>query len=97
MTLKHTQLSTAARHDLARLWEYRASYSESSADELIRGLWASFQMLCEAPRAGRSREELGADIRSFVSLGHVVVYRLGTEALEVLRVVSAKEDWESQF
>lgn len=90
--------SPVAQEDLISIWHYGARvWSPSGADEHERKLWAACRRLLVNHELGRTREELGAGMRSLPVHPHVVFYRIAPDAIEVVRVLHQHEDVTTIF
>jgi toxin ParE1/3/4 len=60
-------------------------------------LYEKFTLLSSHALLGESRPDLGKDFRSFVAGNYVIVYRPGSEEIEIARVIHAARDIRSVF
>jgi toxin ParE1/3/4 len=81
-----------ARIDLSEIWLYVATDDMAAADRLIDRFDEAVSMLSEQPNAGRSRPDLGEEIRSFPVGAYIVFYRPTATELEIIRILSAARD-----
>jgi toxin ParE1/3/4 len=95
--MQEFRLSTKAESDLTNIWAYRAESGEERADELIDRLVKQFIMLATFREAGRSRPELGKNIRSFAIEQHVVFYQIIDTGIEIVRVLHGSRDIKKVF
>jgi len=65
--MKRIRVSHHARRDLDKIWHYIANDAKSAdiADRVIDSIVAHFAFLARQPEAGRSREDMGSQIRSW--------------------------------
>lgn len=86
-----------ADSDLFEIWRYVAEDSIPAADQLIRKIDETFQLLAENPEMGTRREELGDDIRAFPVEKYVIFYRPRDreEGITVGRVLNAAKNISS--
>jgi toxin ParE1/3/4 len=75
--------SDRASQDLAEIWWYIVRNNRAAADELIRRFDGVFQMLARHPAAGRTRPDLGSDLRSFSVGRYLVFYRVDDDWLDI--------------
>lgn len=85
LKVRHT---AAARADLREVWRYIARDNPAAADGLLRRIGHKIRLLAAQPEAGRERGELGA-IRSTPAERYVIFYRVDTETVHIVRVLSA--------
>jgi len=64
---------------------------------LIGDLNDKFSLLASFPQMGRSREDLGAELRSFPVKNYLVIYRPVKERIEIVRVVHTARDLKALF
>lgn len=87
-------VSPRARDDLRALWDYIAVQQQSprAADQLLDRLRDAFALLATQPMLGQTRSDLGRGMRAFVVERYVIIYALGSQYVEIVRVVhSARE------
>jgi toxin ParE1/3/4 len=90
-------IAPRAQDDLDDIWSYVADDSPTSADRLIALFHEKFLLLSSQPLIGEARPQLAADLRSFCVGNYVLFYRLIQHGIEVVRVVHAARDIDSQF
>jgi toxin ParE1/3/4 len=90
--------SPEAEEDLVSIWRYTADeWSSAAADQQLRDIWTTCEMLLGYPKLGRARDELLLGVRSIVTDPLVVFYRISTHGIDVLRVLNEREDVELVF
>jgi toxin ParE1/3/4 len=88
-------LAPDAETDLEDAWTYISGEAgQDKADELFDDLIMRLRILEEQPQIGRLRPELGPGYRGWVIDNYVVVYRLNTRSIDVLRILHAARDIE---
>ncbi|MBU0674251.1 MAG: type II toxin-antitoxin system RelE/ParE family toxin [Proteobacteria bacterium] len=55
------------------------------------------RLFCSSPEIGRLRDELLPGIRSFPVKRYIIFYRVTTNAIEVIRILSGYRDFDSVF
>lgn len=90
-------ISRSARTDLLELWVYVAEDNIEAADKVLDRVFEVVERLGEWPELGRTREDLGAGVRSFVVGSHIVFYRVSETRLEVVRVLHGRRDVDTLF
>lgn len=90
-------LSPLAEADLDAIWLYIARDSPAAADRFIDGVLRTCRTLADSPSMGRSRQELGHQLRSFSHRSYVIVYRPIRGGIEVARVVQGRRDIGALF
>ncbi|MEA2910351.1 MAG: toxin ParE1/3/4 [Bradyrhizobium sp.] len=78
--------------DLDSIWNYIAADNIKAADKLVTRIGAVFEMLVQNPLAGRERPELAQGLRSFAVGNYVIFYIAGSNSIEVVRVMSSRQD-----
>lgn len=81
-----------ARRDLSDIGAYIAVDHPINAERVLRGIRRHVQALAANPAMGRSRPEVGEEVRSFPSGTYMIFYRLRRDMLEVLAVVHGARD-----
>lgn len=95
-TPKRYRLRPRARDDLEAIWVYTAArWSIDQADLYIRQLTAGMDLLETQPEIARERTELAPPVRIHPVASHVVVYRIETDYLDIIRIRHGREDWVS--
>jgi len=92
-------IAPRARADLDAIWDYIGIQKDNptAARRQIEALYERFCLLARHPLAGESREDLGANLRSFVVRNYVIVYRLKEAEVEIVRVIHAARDIRALF
>jgi toxin ParE1/3/4 len=67
------------------------------ADNLLREIARIALTIREFPKAGRSRDEVRAGIRSISASPHIVFYRLKGDQPEIVRVLDGRQDIDEIF
>ena len=84
--------SPQAEIDITAIWDFIAADSIKAADALIDRIDRTFDMLAESPLAGRSRDELRSNLRSFPVGNYIVFYVPLPDGVEIVRVMSGRQD-----
>ncbi len=86
-----------AEADLAEIWDYIAEDSESRTDAFIDTIGKKLALLAKKPSIGRTRDELGENMRSF-PVGRYVLYFLPVpDGIDVVRVLHGARDLQPAF
>lgn len=93
------EVTFPAQRDTLEIWHYIATDNDRAADEMLNRLDGCFQFICQSPRIGRQRPELGRGFRSYPVGNYVVVYRFAprSERVLILRVVHGARDLRRVF
>jgi toxin ParE1/3/4 len=90
--------SPASETDLLQLWSYLATQASiAAADEQIRKIRQSCEVLRDWPLSGPARDALIPGMRSVAVTPYVVFYRVAEDAVEVVRVLHGRRDIEAIF
>jgi toxin ParE1/3/4 len=81
-----------AESDITSIWQFIADDNVKAADALIDRIEAAFDMLAETPLAGRARNDLGSNLRSFPLRSYVIFYVPVSDGIEVVRVMHGRQD-----
>jgi toxin ParE1/3/4 len=87
-------LAGPARRDLNEIWERCTEDAGiETADRLIDSLVDCFLMLAAMPGAGRQRDDVATDIRTFPSGNYLIYYlKTGRARIRILRVIHGRRD-----
>jgi toxin ParE1/3/4 len=93
------RIAPEARSDLDGVWDYLGLQKQNptAAYRQIEVLYDKFSLLAANPLLGEVRNDLGANLRSFVAGNYVVVYRIVGGRIEITRVVHAARDIRAMF
>ena len=92
--MSHYRVSRSAKAELDEIWIALAQaesveYASRIVDEFI----SVFRMLGAMPQSGRSRPEIGLEMRSFPAGDYVVYYRKSKRgSIQISHVIHAKRD-----
>jgi toxin ParE1/3/4 len=78
--------------DLMSIYNFIADDSLRAAEAWLARVEATFDMLAETPMAGRARNDLGTNVRSFSVGNYVIFYRPIADGVEVVRVIHGRRD-----
>jgi toxin ParE1/3/4 len=78
--------------DLTSIWDFIAHDNARAADSLLVRIESAFEMLAQNPLAGRARNELAPNIRSFPVGSYVIFYVPLSDGVEVVRVLNGRQD-----
>jgi toxin ParE1/3/4 len=87
--------SPQAEMDVASIWQFIANNNVRAADAMLDRIEAAFDLLAQAPLAGRERNDLGANLRSFPVESYIVFYTPVSDGIDVVRVMSGRRDISS--
>ena len=91
-------LSESAAADLQDIVRYTMDrWGWQQLEVYLEGLEAGMQRLSEMPDIGRTRDELGPGVRSFLFESHQIFYVVGDGQITVVRVLHERMDVERQL
>lgn len=71
-----------------------AEWSPEQANSYMDGITAVLDLLCSMPGIDRERMEFTPPVRIHSSGSHLIIYRAVGDHLDVLRVLSGRQDWQ---
>jgi plasmid stabilization system protein ParE len=85
-----------AEQDVGDIWDYIAGDGIEAADRVLDALEKALYKLAKNPGIGHVREELAdRHHRFFLVCSYLIVYRIETQPLQVLRVLHGARDVQS--
>lgn len=90
-------VTAQAKDDLREIRLYIAQDDRQAANRLIKTIRDKLQLLCQQPGVGRTRDELRPGLRSFPVGRYVIFYKPAEGGIEVLRVLSAYRDVDTEL
>jgi toxin ParE1/3/4 len=89
-------LTEQAAADIDEIWEYIAESNIDAADRSIERLLEAMQKLADRPGMGRTRSELADSRHRFwVENPYLIVYRVDTDPLQIIRVLHGARNLEN--
>jgi toxin ParE1/3/4 len=84
--------SPQAEIDVTLIWDFIAADSIKAADALLARIEVAFDMLADTLFAGRARNDLAPNLRSFPVGNYIVFYVPILDGVEVVRVMHGRQD-----
>ncbi len=81
-----------ANADLAEIWDYIAADNEAAADRVAVRFDVTFGMLAQHPQAGRLRDDVAGNVRTFPVGQYLILYRPIKDGVDIVRVVHGARD-----
>lgn len=81
--------------DLEELGDYIAGHSPNAAVRLVDALQRRWDLLTLHPFSGAPREDIAPGIRHLVVGEYLTLYRVGDEAIEIVRVLHGRRRIEA--
>ena len=86
--MKRYRLAKLAESDFEDIWVYVAGdRGVEVADRMVGEIVDRFALLATHPQAGRLRDDIAAELRSFPVEGHIIYYRPERARILVARVL----------
>lgn len=98
--MRQSRLSRAAQVSLTAIYNgiADAARNDEVADNFATSLQAQCEKLASLPGTlGRPRPELGQSFRSFPFRGYVIVFRYLPDVLDVVDILSERQDIDAHF
>ena len=97
--MKHSYyFSNAALQDISSINDSLLEYDNPKlADQFLDALLTKCDRLVQFPQMGRKRDELSINLRSFPLQDYLIFYRIGSDEIEIVRVVSGYQDLTALF
>lgn len=94
--MKRYILTARAKQDVNDIWDYIADDNIEAADRVLDALENAMYKLAKNPGIGHWREDLtDKRHRFFLVYSYLIVYRLETKPLQIIRVLQAARDGQS--
>ncbi|TIW91121.1 MAG: type II toxin-antitoxin system RelE/ParE family toxin [Mesorhizobium sp.] len=84
-----------AEEDLISIWLHVAHDSEAAADRLLDRIEARWLHLATYPLSGAPRDDISPGIRHLLVGDYLTLYRVGGDAIEILRVLHGHRNIEA--
>jgi len=92
------EITEKARNDLIGIWEYTfENWSHQQADKYYQILIEKIEEIASHPHIGRNYERVKVGLRGVTIKSHIVFYRIGDDAVEIVRVLHQRMDLESRL
>jgi toxin ParE1/3/4 len=86
--------SPRARGDLEEIWDYTVErWGQTQAETYMRTIQDAIESVAIAPRRGRSCDEIRRGYFKFAVGSHIVLYRLTKSAVDVVRILHQRMDF----
>jgi len=95
MTRVH--FTRAAREDLIAIWTHIAEDNPQAADRVLDRLEEAANRLADNPQMGPARDDIRPGLRYLVSGSYLLLYRITTGGIEIVRAVHGRRDLNGMF
>lgn len=86
-----------AEEDLFEIWGYVAQDNHAAADRLLDAFDRAFSLLAEQPALGPARPDIAPQLRYFPHGNYLILYRVLSDGIEVVRVVPGSRRIENVY
>lgn len=86
-----------AIEDIADIGNFIRGKNPEAAEKVLLGIESCCEQFAGNPKMGRSRSELGTDLRSFPHGNYVIFYRVADQVVSIARVLHSAMDIEAIF
>ncbi len=91
-------LSPAAQQDIEDIWDYTESrWSAGQAEVYIRLLRQNIEAVAASPAIGRPCPEIRPGYHKHRAGSHVLFYRITDAAIDIIRILHERMDFERHF
>lgn len=80
--------------DVDEIWSYVAAHDLTTADRLVQRIADATNRLTDHPTSAPARPDLGEGVRTLVVGSYLVLYLVGPDSVDVIRVVHGARDLE---
>ncbi|MGQ0671337.1 MAG: type II toxin-antitoxin system RelE/ParE family toxin [Hyphomicrobium sp.] len=88
-------LRPRARRDLDDIWDYsQERWGADRAEAYMRDLWRAMQAIAADPRRGQPCDDVRTGYRKYRAASHMIFYRQAREAIDIVRILHARMDFE---
>jgi toxin ParE1/3/4 len=90
--------SARARYDLENIYEFgEIRYGDAAARQYIEDIVVQYRFLSDWPFASPAFSDVRPAVRIRTFKGHIIVYRVGEEEIEIVRVLSRFQNWRDHI
>jgi toxin ParE1/3/4 len=90
-------IAPSASRDLNAISDYFLERNVEAGERLLKEFNQKCQNLARFPQMGKSYGKIRPDLRGVPLEGYIIFYRVISEGIEILRVVSGRQDLETLF
>jgi toxin ParE1/3/4 len=90
-------IAPEAAKDLEEISTYYSINNAEAGEKLIDEFEARCKYLVSFPNIGRSYKNIRSYLRGISFSGYILFYRVGSDEIEILRVVNGNRDLEALF
>ncbi len=86
-----------ARQDLFEIYDYIALNNFDAAEQLLKRFSQKFELLATMPFSGKSRIDLGENIRCVSEGRYLIFYEPNSMGIQILRILHGSRNIEAIF
>lgn len=90
-------ISPSASRDLNAIVDYFVEHNIEAGERLLKEFNQKCQNLTRFPNLGKRYAQIREDLRGVPLDGYIIFYRVQGDDVEILRVVSGRQDLEALF
>jgi len=90
-------ISPSAIKDLEQIIDYFAMRNVDAGERVLSAFQKKCRYLTQFPYIGRSYKSIRPYLRGLPMDGYIIFYRIGTDCIEIMRVVKGNRDLEGLF
>jgi toxin ParE1/3/4 len=90
-------ISQPAIRDLESISSYFSEVQVESGERFLQGFSKRCKQIASFPSSGRSYDDLQVGLRGLPLDGHIILYRIIEDSIEIVRVVSGRQNLQSLF
>ena len=90
-------IAPSASKDLNQIADYFLARNLEAGEKLFREFNKKCQNLANFPNIGRSYAHIRPSLRGLPLDGYIIIYQIIDDGVEILRVISGRQDLESLF
>lgn len=90
-------IAPSASQDLNKIADYFLAVNVEAGGKLLIKFSQKCQQLAQFPNWGRSYSHIRSSLRGLPLDGYIIFYRVTDDTVEILRIVSGRQDLEALF
>ncbi len=90
-------IAPSASRDLNQIADYFLSRNLEAGEKLFKEFNKKCENLANFPKIGRSYDHIRLSLRGLPLNGYIIIYQVIDDGVEILRVVSGRQDLKSLF
>jgi toxin ParE1/3/4 len=95
--MSRIRITPLAEQDLVEIWHFIARDDPPAADRLLDLLEEKYKLLADTPHMGPARPDIAKELRYHPVGSYLLLYRIISGGIELVRVVHGARDLQSLF